>query len=748
MNENHRPGANNNNNKSSQSPYHESSDLLNRILNKMESSSKHKNSSSYNQILKSSITNKEGKLQVSSKTYAIVTKVLQNKSKIDALITGTNILTDSHPIKNMGLFYVMIYELLFASSPQQRKYGTSNKIKGGGTVKRYILQHESILRQKYQEYYGTTTTNTNHQDENDNDDHHNSHRPFQHRFVRVNTCVTTVNDFLQFYSTMLKDAIPEGTIRAGSITERIYRDEHVPDLLVIPALLTSQLLSALQNQNKGNHIVLQDKSSCLPAVCLHSLLQLRQPQPSPPEMNRHGRGPDIHVVLDACAAPGNKTSHIAAVLQQLPTYSLAQSLPPERHFLYATDRNVERCHTLQDRMTLLVPTGNIDVVVQNKDFLTISGNDEDRDNEYTKLTCIVLDPSCSGSGLYHRNSTADMNAGIAMGHSHSSDGQQQRIQKLSNFQITCLRHALTSFPNVHTVIYSTCSIHVLENEHVVASVLSNHNNHPNDNDSPNLRDEWSIVAPPDLQDWPRRGMDLRRTTNSGTGGDDEEDEDDKIPNDPTGEPDVAELYGDLTPEEIQCFIRTTIEDRTNGFFVACFQRNSTEKNRKSRNGPSQPPPRPPPDDYHHSIPTYRGEFDQLSETREVVVKDRHTRKRHAPIGNDRKTTGSATMDTASNTAAMDELSTTGSSRQKRQRDTRVATTTGTSLSTSTTGTPAATNHSKKRAKKLEWKQRQHEAKRQRTKSEKGNQKSETSSIKVAVLLVVVSFDKRIDHNKF
>ena len=723
MNDNHRPGKkphasnNNSNNKSSQSPYHESSDLLNRILNKMEASSKHKNSSNYNQLLKSSITNKDGKLQVSSKTYAIVTKVLQNKSKIDALIKGTNMLADSHPIKNMGLFYIMIYELLFASSPQQRKYGTSNKIRGGGTVKRYILQHEAVLRQTYQEYYGTTTT-TNHPDENNDND--SNYRPFQHRFVRVNTCVTTVNDFLQFYSTMLKDAIQEGIVKAGSVSEQIYRDEHVPNLLVIPALLTSQLLSSLQNQNKGNHIVLQDKSSCLPAVCLHSLLLRRHPPPPPPP-----RCPDIHVVLDACAAPGNKTSHIAAVLQQLP--SLASLVPPEhphpqQHQLYATDRDVERCRTLQDRMTLLVPTGNIHVVVQNKDFLTISGNDEDRNNEYTKLTCIVLDPSCSGSGLYHRNNMADMNKGMAVEHTHSSDGQQQqRIQKLSNFQITCLRHALTSFPNVHTVIYSTCSSHVLENEHVVASVLSNHNN-PTDHDShSNLRDEWSIVAPPDLQEWPRRGMDFRRTTNSDTDVDD--DDDDKIPD----EPDVADLYGDLTQEEIQCFIRTTIEDRTNGFFVACFQRNSKEKKRKSRNGLSPKLPSPPTDDYRNSIPTYRGEFDQLSEAREVVVQDRHTQKRHATVGNDRKTTANATTDTATSNAVMGAPTSTGNSRPKRPRDTRVATTTtGTSPSTRTTGPLAATIHSKKRAKKLEWKQRQHEAKRQRTKNEKGNQKSETT----------------------
>lgn len=47
----------------------------------------------------------------------------------------------------------------------------------------------------------------------------------------------------------------------------------------------------------------------------------------------------------------------------------------------------------------------------------------------------------------------------------------ERLQQLSKFQISILKHAL-SFPHVKKVVYSTCSIHDEENEQVVEEVYS------------------------------------------------------------------------------------------------------------------------------------------------------------------------------------------------------------------------------------------------------------------------------------
>ncbi|GJN19345.1 hypothetical protein PR202_gb06612 [Eleusine coracana subsp. coracana] len=85
-----------------------------------------------------------------------------------------------------------------------------------------------------------------------------------------------------------------------------------------------------------------------------------------------------------------------------------------------------------------------------------------------KVRAILLDPSCSGSGI----STERLDHLLP---SHARGDQDDastslRIKKLSAFQKKALTHAI-SFPSVERVVYSTCSIHQAENEDVVNAVL-------------------------------------------------------------------------------------------------------------------------------------------------------------------------------------------------------------------------------------------------------------------------------------
>jgi putative methyltransferase len=70
-------------------------------------------------------------------------------------------------------------------------------------------------------------------------------------------------------------------------------DEHIPDLL----LFAPQTTFHDDPSYKTGKVILQDKASCFPAVVL-----------APPAR-------DDGFVIDATAAPGNKTSHLSALMK-------------------------------------------------------------------------------------------------------------------------------------------------------------------------------------------------------------------------------------------------------------------------------------------------------------------------------------------------------------------------------------------------------------------------------------------------
>src|SRR5580704_10233103 len=93
----------------------------------------------------------------------------------------------------------------------------------------------------------------------------------------------------------------------------------------------------------------------------------------------------------------------------------------------------------------------------NIDFTKIDPMEE----EFRDITYILLDPSCSGSGLERLEYSSEYS-------SVKEDDLElsTRLRNLAIFQIRLLKHALL-FPNVERVVYSTCSHHVEENEQVV-----------------------------------------------------------------------------------------------------------------------------------------------------------------------------------------------------------------------------------------------------------------------------------------
>ncbi|XP_076044680.1 28S rRNA (cytosine-C(5))-methyltransferase-like isoform X2 [Oratosquilla oratoria] len=143
-------------------------------------------------------------------------------------------------------------------------------------------------------------------------------------------------------------------------------------------------------------------------------------------------------IIDACAAPGNKTSHLAARMGN-------------RGKIYAVEKDNERFQTLTK---LLHQRGVTNVEYLNVDFTRL------KKEHYENVSHIILDPSCSTTGM----------------NIHQDELTSKRLKKLSCFQASILNFAL-SFANVKSVIYSTCSIHEEENEEVVSEALEKFGDH-------------------------------------------------------------------------------------------------------------------------------------------------------------------------------------------------------------------------------------------------------------------------------
>ncbi|NXH90041.1 NSUN5 methyltransferase, partial [Edolisoma coerulescens] len=237
------------------------------------------------------------------------------------------------------------------------------------------------------------------------------------RYVRVNTLKTCMDDVIDFFKrqgyTYLGKAASMEELKALS-GKKFLLDLHLPELLVFPSHtdLHDNLLYT------SGHIILQDKASCLPAFLLG------------PVAGSH--------VIDACAAPGNKTSHLAAILKN-------------KGQIFAFDVDPKRVATMN---TLLTRAGVTGCQLAQQDFLAV----DPRDPKYSRVTHILLDPSCSGSGM------------VTRGPGQEAAPSAERLQALAGFQRRALSHAL-SFPALRRLVYSTCSLHQEENEDVVQAVL-------------------------------------------------------------------------------------------------------------------------------------------------------------------------------------------------------------------------------------------------------------------------------------
>jgi len=250
---------------------------------------------------------------------------------------------------------------------------------------------------------------------------------------------------------------------------------------------------------KNGELILQGKSSCMPAHCL----LVNEEERLSDDMSAIFERICQSDVIDACAAPGNKTTHLAALLNDKKNKNGRGGGGK----VFAFEKDHRRAQRLRDTIDLYGCSKK--VIVAKKNFLEVDGNDE----KYRNVRSILLDPSCSGSGTVQNRGDALMEYALKDGYDDDEEEEEddaernkrreeeeneeeqtrkKRVMSLQKFQVEVLSHAMR-FPGVLRISYSTCSIYREENEDVVQKVMP-------------LAKELGFELAKCLPKWPRRGF--------------------------------------------------------------------------------------------------------------------------------------------------------------------------------------------------------------------------------------------------
>jgi 16S rRNA (cytosine967-C5)-methyltransferase len=144
-------------------------------------------------------------------------------------------------------------------------------------------------------------------------------------------------------------------------------------------------------------------------------------------------------VLDLCAAPGGKTTHLAALMEG-------------RGEVVAVERNRSRAGALA-RTARRLRAGNVRVEVGDAALARPGGPGFDR---------VLVDPPCSGLGTLQARADLRWRATPAA------------AAEMSRLQAAILAAGARALRPGGVLVYSTCTVSANENEHVIAAFLDSH----------------------------------------------------------------------------------------------------------------------------------------------------------------------------------------------------------------------------------------------------------------------------------
>ncbi len=154
------------------------------------------------------------------------------------------------------------------------------------------------------------------------------------------------------------------------------------------------------------------------------------------------------LIIDACAAPGGKTTHMAELMG-------------DTGQIIAVDKTASRLKKLQQNLTRL-HLKTIEIVTGDSCGLSELTGTADR---------VLLDAPCSGLGTLHRRADARWQKTPA------------QIHELAKLQAQLLANTATWVKVGGVLVYATCTVHPLENANIITPFLKTHL-------------DWQVELPP------------------------------------------------------------------------------------------------------------------------------------------------------------------------------------------------------------------------------------------------------------
>jgi 16S rRNA (cytosine967-C5)-methyltransferase len=172
--------------------------------------------------------------------------------------------------------------------------------------------------------------------------------------------------------------------------------------------------------HRDGHFIFQDKASALVSKI------------ASPDYN--------DIVLDICAAPGVKTSHLAQIMRN-------------QGRIISVDYDERRIDSWKKLMRKLG--------VKNAEFFLA---DATNPSEIPKLEAdvVLLDPPCTGTGIFNEYPSSKWRL------------NENSIKRMADLQSKMIENARNHVKDNGTLVYSTCSITYEENEGVISQFIDRH----------------------------------------------------------------------------------------------------------------------------------------------------------------------------------------------------------------------------------------------------------------------------------